>query len=103
VFLAVTFYLAMVSAALVVEALFQSLGWVPTERHTAVVDAAITFNYTTALDIVFGVVFIVLTVMFFRTGGPEMMRMMEGGKHEHGGPGHDDSTEAVRHHHDHSR
>src|SRR5204862_3498460 len=28
-FLAVTFYLAMVSAALVVEGLFQALGWVP--------------------------------------------------------------------------
>ncbi|MFM0132883.1 permease [Paraburkholderia sediminicola] len=88
VFLAVTFYLAMVSAALMVEALFQSLGWVPTERHTAVVDAAITFNYTTVLDIVFSAVFIVLTFIFFKTGGPEMMRMMESGQHDHGGHEH---------------
>ena len=73
----------MVSAALVVEALFQSLGWVPADRHTAVVDAAITFNYTSVLDIVFGAVFIVLLVIFFRTGGPEMMRMMDGGEHDH--------------------
>ncbi|MFM0173593.1 permease [Paraburkholderia sediminicola] len=88
VFLAVTFYLAMVSAALVVEALFQSFGWVPTERHTAVVDAAITFNYTTVLDIIFGAVFIVLTFVFFRTGGPEMMRMMASGQHDRGGHEH---------------
>ncbi|MFL9959056.1 permease [Paraburkholderia nemoris] len=101
VFLAVTFYLAMVSAALVVEALFQSLGWVPTERHTAVVDAAIAFNYTTVLDIIFGAVFIVLTFVFFRTGGPEMMRMMEGGEHEHGAHGHHSAhADAHHHHHD---
>ena len=101
VFLAATFYLSMVSAALVVEALFQSLGWVPTERHTAVVDAAITLNYTTVLDIIFGAIFIVLTVVFFRTGGLKMMRMMESGHHEHGAhrlhSAHDD---AHHHHHD---
>ncbi|MFM0142494.1 permease [Paraburkholderia sp. RL18-085-BIA-A] len=87
-FLAVTFYLAMVAAALVVEGLFQVLGWVPTERHTAVVDAAITFNYTTVLDVIFAAVFTVLMFVFFRTGGPEMMRMMESGPHNHGGHGH---------------
>jgi len=99
VFLAVTFYLAMVSAALVVEALFQSLGWVPTERHTAVVDAAITFNYTTVLDIVFGVVFVALGIVFFRTGGPRMMRMMEGGEHEHAAHGHHAAHDNAHHHH----
>jgi hypothetical protein len=95
----VTFYLAMVSAALVVEALFQSLGWVPTERHTAVVDAAITFNYTTVLDIVFGIVFIALGIVFFRTGGPRMMRMMEGGEHEHAAHGHHAAHDNAHHHH----
>ncbi|SAL67386.1 putative permease [Caballeronia humi] len=84
-FLAVTFYLAMVSAALAVEVLFQTLGWTPTERHTAVVDAAISFNYTTVLDIIFGAVFITLTLAFFRTGGLQMMRMMESGHHNQGG------------------
>jgi uncharacterized protein len=101
VFLAVTFYLAMVSAALTVEALFQSLGWVPPERHTAVVDAAITFNYTTVLDIIFGAVFIVLTVAFFRTGGPEMMRMMESDGHEHGAHGHHAAHDDAHHQHHH--
>ncbi|WP_279387597.1 permease [Paraburkholderia kirstenboschensis] len=87
-FLAVTFYLSMVAAALAVEALFQILGWVPKERHTAVVDAAISFNYTAVLNIVFGAVFIALTVLFLRTGGPKMMQMMKSGEHDHGAPGH---------------
>ncbi|WP_408151598.1 permease [Caballeronia glebae] len=101
VFLGATFYLSMVSAALLVEALFQSLGWVPTERHTAVVDGAITFDYTTVLDIVFGAIFIVLTVVFLRTGGPEMMRMMEGGQQEHGAHRlHSAHDNAHHHHHD---
>jgi uncharacterized membrane protein YraQ (UPF0718 family) len=103
-FLAVTFYLSMVAAALVVESLFQALGWVPQQRHTAVVDAAITFNYTTVLNIVFGAVFVVLTVTFFRTGGPEMMRMMEGGEHDHDSHGHHGPDDHARHqHHGHSR
>jgi hypothetical protein len=67
----------MVAAALVVEAVFQGAGWVPQQRHTAVVGAQITFNYTTVLNIVFGAVFIVLSTVFFRTGGVQMMRMME--------------------------
>ncbi|MFM0557979.1 permease [Paraburkholderia sediminicola] len=98
-FLAVTFYVAMVAAALVVESLFQLLGWVPKERHTAVVDAAITFNYTTVLDIIFGAVFLILMVVFFRTGGPEMMRIMEGGEHDHGPRGSHSSHDHAHHQH----
>lgn len=82
-FMAVTFYVAMVAAALVVEGLFHALGWIPQVRHTAIVDAAITFNYTTVLNIIFGTVFIVMTAIFLRSGAPEMMRMMEEGEHNH--------------------
>jgi uncharacterized membrane protein YraQ (UPF0718 family) len=96
-FIAVTFYIAMVAAALVVETLFQVLGWVPHERHTAIVDAAITFNYTTVLNLIFGAVFVVLTVVFFRTGGPEMMRMMESDEHDHGAHGHQGSSGTEQH------
>ena len=96
-FIAVTFYIAMVAAALVVETLFQVLGWVPHERHTAIVDAAITFNYTTVLNLIFGAVFVVLTVVYFRTGGPEMMRMMESGEHDHGAHGHQGPAETEQH------
>lgn len=72
----------MVAGALLVEALFQALDWVPHERHPAAVDTAITFNYTTILNIIFDVVFAILTVVFFKTGGRDMMRMMERGEHD---------------------
>ncbi len=102
-FMAVTFYIAMVLAALAVEGLFQLAGWVPHARHTSVVDATITFNYTTILNIVFGMVFLVLTVVFFRTGGVEMMRMMETDEHDrHGIDAHahgSHSSETGRHSH----
>jgi hypothetical protein len=89
-FMAVTFYFAMVAAALIVEGLFHVLGWVPHGRHAIIVDATITFNYTAVLNIIFGAVFVVLTAVFFRSGGPEMMKMMEQGEpnrdaHEHHG------------------
>jgi uncharacterized membrane protein YraQ (UPF0718 family) len=89
VFMAVTFYVAMVLAALAVEGIFQLAGWAPHERHTSIVNATITFNYTTVLNIVFGVVLLILTVAFFKTGGVEMMRMMRTGGHaHHGNDGH---------------
>ncbi|WP_027802915.1 permease [Paraburkholderia dilworthii] len=88
-FMAVSFYIAMVVAALIVETLFQLLGWLPQQRHTAVIDAAITFNYTTVLNIVFGVVFVGLAAVFFRTGGVQMMRDMAHGEHRHHTSGHD--------------
>lgn len=86
-FMTVTFYFAMVAAALVVEGLFQVLGWIPRARHTAIVDATMTFNYTAVLNMVFGAVFVVLTAVFFRSGGPEMMKMMEQKEHDHGAHG----------------
>ncbi|WP_250436201.1 permease [Caballeronia sp. ATUFL_F2_KS9A] len=95
-FMAVTFYVAMVVAALIVEVAFQLAGWVPSEHHTAVVDAAISFDYTTILNIFFGVIFAILTVVFFKTGGPEMMRMMERGEHDHHGDGHEASSHRHR-------
>jgi uncharacterized protein len=73
-----TFYVAMVVAALVVEGLFGLLGC-----HATDTNVSITFDYTAALNIVFGVLGLALTVAFFRSGGPEMMRMMSHGQHEH--------------------
>ncbi|MEX3934413.1 permease [Paraburkholderia phymatum] len=95
-FMAIAFYVAMVVAALIVEALFQLLGWVPHQRQPAVSNAAISFNYTTVLNIIFGVVFVILTTVFFRTGGTGMMRTMEGGEHDHHGTGHDAPSHAHR-------
>jgi hypothetical protein len=77
-FLLATFYATMVAAGLVVELLFAALGLVPDERTAKVVEASVTWNYTTALDLVFLALAAVLVVRFARTGGPAMLRMMGG-------------------------
>jgi uncharacterized membrane protein YraQ (UPF0718 family) len=77
VFLLGTFYATMVAAGLLVEVLFGALGLVPTERNAKVVEASVTWNYTTVLNLVFLVLAAVLVVRFLGTGGPEMLRMMD--------------------------
>ena len=89
-FLLGTFYLSMVVAGLVVEGVFQAVGIVPTARHAKVEMAAVRWNYTTALNILFLVVAGVLLVRFLRTGGPAMLRMMN------------ESVDAPRKHMEHS-
>src|SRR5262245_47218382 len=76
-FLLATFYVSMASAGIVVEVLFQALGLVPDERNAKVVEASVTWNYTTVLNIVFLALTAVLVVRFLRTGGPAMLRMMD--------------------------
>ena len=77
-FLLVTFYGAMVAAAQIVEFLFQGLGLVPTERNAKVVQASVTWNYTTVLNIVFlGLAALLVWRYFRRGGGVAMLRMME--------------------------
>jgi uncharacterized membrane protein YraQ (UPF0718 family) len=75
-FLFVTFYAAMAVAALFVEATFGALGLIPAERHARVVETAITWNYTTWLNIVLLAVAALLVWRFLRTGGSGMLRMM---------------------------
>jgi len=86
-FLLVTFYLAMVLAALVVEGLFGAAGWIPVQRNANVGQAAFTtLNYTTILNLLALALAGWLYMRYRRTGGPEMMRAMEGGgenNHEH--------------------
>jgi uncharacterized membrane protein YraQ (UPF0718 family) len=88
-FLLATFYAAMVAAGLVVELLFGGLGLVPEQRAAKVVEASVTWNYTTALNLVFLVLAAVLVVRFLRTGGPAMLKMMSGppAQDDHGRPG----------------
>ena len=77
VFLLVTFYATMVAAGLVIEIVFGWLGLIPTgPRNAKVIDASVQLNYTTVLNIVFLVLAVVLVVRFFRTGGRQMMAMM---------------------------
>jgi uncharacterized membrane protein YraQ (UPF0718 family) len=75
-FLLVTFYIAMAGAALIVEAVFAVLGLIPTERNARMVEASITWNYTTWLNIVFLMLALWLVWRFFKTGGMDMLRMM---------------------------
>jgi len=93
IFLLVTFYAAMVGAALVVEFVFQVLRLVPPERSAQIVEASITFNYTTVLNILFLLLTALLLVRFFKTGGPDMLHMMN----------HPDETggHGAHHHHHH--
>jgi uncharacterized membrane protein YraQ (UPF0718 family) len=78
-FLAATFYAAMVLAALAVELLFGAFGWIPAERNANVGEAALTLNYTTVLNALALLLAGWLYWRYRRTGGPKMMREMEGG------------------------
>jgi uncharacterized membrane protein YraQ (UPF0718 family) len=75
-FLFGTFYAAMVGAALIVEFLFGALGLVPEQRQARVVEASVSWNYTTWLNLFFLALAALLLWRFFRTGGPAMLRMM---------------------------
>jgi uncharacterized membrane protein YraQ (UPF0718 family) len=48
-FLLGTFYASMALAALGIEFLFQTAAVAPAERHARIVEASISFNYTTLL------------------------------------------------------
>jgi uncharacterized protein len=71
------FYFAMAAAALITESLFRILGLVPQERKAQVVEASISFNYTTVLNIIFLVVAGFLVIRFLKTGGPKMLAHMD--------------------------
>jgi uncharacterized protein len=82
-FLLATFYAAMVAAALAVELLFQAAGLVPEERSAKIVEASVTWNYTTVLNIIFLGLAAALVWRFVRTGGLPMLRMMDEPMAEH--------------------
>jgi hypothetical protein len=75
-FLFVTFYAAMVGAALIVELIFGALGLVPVQRNARVFETSPTWNYTSVLNIVFLILAGLLVRRFLKTGGPAMLRMM---------------------------
>ncbi len=75
-FLFVTFYAAMAGASLIVEVIFGALGLVPAQRNARVVEASITWNYTTWLNVAFLILAGLLVWRFLKTGGPAMLRMM---------------------------
>jgi uncharacterized membrane protein YraQ (UPF0718 family) len=86
-FLLVTFYVAMAAAGLALEILFGIAGLIPHERHAKVVEATLSWNYTTWLNIAFLALAAILLWRFFTTGGADMLRMMNRPS-EAAAPGH---------------
>jgi uncharacterized protein len=83
-----TFYASMVVAGYLVELIFGAAGFIPSQRNAMVMDAGISWNYTTWLNIAFLGLAAALVVRFVTTGGIPMLRMMGGSpadaEHDHG-------------------
>jgi uncharacterized membrane protein YraQ (UPF0718 family) len=88
-----TFYVTMAAAGYFVEILFGALGIIPTNRNVGVITQGPQWDYTSVLNIVFLAIAAALLFRFFRTGGPEMLAMMETPEEEmaehHHGPAMD--------------
>jgi uncharacterized membrane protein YraQ (UPF0718 family) len=101
-FIASTFLATMVLAGYATELIFNFLHLVPDQRNARVIEANISWNYTTWLNLAFLAVAVILLVRFFTSGGWAMLRAMGGGpdngaRHdEHGGRPADP---AGHHHH----
>jgi uncharacterized protein len=97
-----TFYAAMVAAGYVIEVVFGGLGLIPSPATAKIPDQGVAWDYTTWLNIIFGLLAAVLLVRFFRTGGLSMLRMMGGapdgedGEHAGHSHPHEESAAAVR-------
>ncbi len=88
-----TFYASMVAAGYLVEMLFGTAQLIPTQRNATVMEAHISWNYTTWLNIAFLVVGAILVVRFVTSGGMPMVRMMGGS------PDAGDDHDHCGHHH----
>jgi uncharacterized membrane protein YraQ (UPF0718 family) len=75
-FLFVTFFVAMAAAALVIELPLAALGLIPDERNAKVVEASVSWNYKTFLNIAFLALAAILGWRFLRTGDLPMLRAM---------------------------
>lgn len=73
-----TFYAAMVAAGYLVELIFGATRLIPRERNATVMEAAVSWNYTTWLNIASLAVAAILVARFVTTGGIPMARMMGG-------------------------
>jgi uncharacterized membrane protein YraQ (UPF0718 family) len=77
-FLLAAFYATMVLAGLLVELLFEGAGIERSARDAKVVEASVSWNYTTYLNVVFLAVAGVLLWRYFTAGGGwKMLRMMD--------------------------
>lgn len=82
-----TFYAAMVTAGYLVELIFGTTHLIPTQRNAMVLEASVSWNYTTWLNIAFLVLAVILVARFITSDGLPMVRMMGGspdaGESEH--------------------
>jgi uncharacterized membrane protein YraQ (UPF0718 family) len=81
----------MAVAGYLVELIFGTAGFIPKQRNATVLEASISWNYTTWLNIAFLLVAAILIARFVTTGGLPMVRAMGG------------APDAGSEHHDHSR
>jgi uncharacterized protein len=93
-FLLAAFYATMVGAGLIVEFLFQGLGIERTARDAKVIDASVSWNYTTVLDLISLAFAAVLVVRYFRHGGGWRMLKMMNAPMDHSGHEHEHPAEA---------
>jgi uncharacterized protein len=101
------FYATMVIGGYLVELLFGAAGLVPGHGQAKIVEATISWNYTTILNIVALALTVVLLVRFLRTGGAQMLGMMGGGPDdmadmadmEHQGHDHGHDHDHAKHRH----
>ncbi len=76
-YLLATSYVAMALAGYLLGLVFQGLGLVPAVRNATVFESHLAWNYTAWLNAASLVLLAALGWRFLRTGGPEMLRMME--------------------------
>lgn len=86
------FYAAMVLAGYAVEIVFGVAGLIPESGGAHVGSSTPSWNYTTWLDLAFGLLAVALVVRFLRTGGRDMLAMM-GGQPD-SSASHDDAHDA---------
>jgi uncharacterized protein len=77
-FIAVTFYATMVLAGYAIELIFNLVHLVPAQRNASVIEAHVSWNYTTWLNIAFLILAAVLLARFVISGGLPMLKMMGG-------------------------
>jgi hypothetical protein len=73
-----TFYAAMVAAGYLVELIFGTANLIPKQRNATVMQEAISWDYTSWLNVAFLVIAVALIVRFVTSGGLPMLRMMGG-------------------------
>ncbi len=68
----------MAVAGYIVEVVFGALRSIPTQRDVAVFTTGPSLDYTTVLNVVFLLLAAAMVWRFLRTGGPDMLKMMDG-------------------------